>query len=65
MALMRIKTYQKNYFIEGDAPTQSTIRRMINDGEIYGEKKGGVYYVDPDRVVAVNDLVNKVLTNAA
>ena len=45
---MKVSTYRKTYFVEGDAPDVRTVRAMWQRGEIYGKRIGKVLYVDPD-----------------
>ena len=48
--LMKISEYQMT-FSPGSRPDQRTVRRWIGNGTIYGERRGGAWYVDPDRQV--------------
>jgi hypothetical protein len=61
MALMRIKEYQQTHFTPSSAPSDRTIRKWVDDGEVFGKVIGGIYYIDPDKENPVNDLVSKVL----
>ena len=61
--LMTITQYQRSYFAEGSRPSRNTVKSRIENGDIYGEKIGGMWYVDPDRKVVKtnNELVLRVL----
>lgn len=57
-------------FADGSRPDPRTIKGQIARGEIAGEKRGGLWYVDPDagpttkvvsKVQTKNPLVRKVL----
>lgn len=69
MALMKLSQYRMT-FAEGSRPDPRTIKGQITRGEIVGEKRGGLWYVDPDaepgtkvvqRGQTNNPLVRKVL----
>lgn len=46
--LMKVSEYRK-MFTPGSRPDPRTVYRWWERGEIYGEKRGGMLYVDPDR----------------
>lgn len=46
--LMRISEYRK-MFSPASRPDRRTVRSWWERGEIYGEMRGGILYVDPDR----------------
>lgn len=66
MALMNITEYL-NTFSKPSRPDRRTIIRWIENNQIYGEKRGKAYYVDPNRkvVIAVNELVLRVMSNGS
>ena len=61
--LMTITQYQRSYFAEGSRPSRNTVKAWIANDDIYGEKIGGMWYVDPERKVVKtdNELVIRVL----
>lgn len=60
--LMKLSTFRDRYFAKGDAPTVSTLRRLIDSREVAGIKLGGQYYVDTSKFEApTNELVESVL----
>tara|TARA_R110000787_G_scaffold194120_1_gene305671 strand:- start:4109 stop:4312 length:204 start_codon:yes stop_codon:yes gene_type:complete len=65
MPLMKLKDYHEQHFVEGSRPDIRTLRRLIINGEIDGERVGSVYYVRVGEVKPVNHLVSKVLRNDA
>jgi hypothetical protein len=65
MALMKISEYRKKFFAQGSAPCSKTIVKQIMNEEIYGEKQGGLWFVDPTRIVPKNDNIAKILSHAA
>lgn len=66
MALMNITEYL-NTFSKPSRPDRRTIIRWVENNQIYGEKRGKSYYVDPNRkvVIAVNELVLRVMSNGS
>ena len=46
--LMRISEYRK-MFSPASRPDPRTVRSWVNQGQLYGERRGKVLYVDPDR----------------
>jgi len=61
MPLMRVSEYREDKFTPNSRPSITTIKKWIQNGDIAGRIIGGNYYVDTDKVVPVNNLVNKVL----
>ncbi|MGB0662828.1 MAG: DNA-binding protein [Pontibacterium sp.] len=61
--LMKVSAYRNKYFEEGSAPSRSTVRRWIDNGELPGEVIGGNYYVNVAKVEQTtgNPLVDQVL----
>ncbi len=60
--LMKISTFRAQYFAAGEAPTEATIKKLIAEGEIAGQKIGSRYYVDAQKFeLTDNELVNQVL----
>lgn len=47
--LMKVSTYLNACFAPGDAPDPRTVHAWWEKGQIAGEKRGRVLYVDPDR----------------
>ena len=60
---MKVSQFRKKYFENGSRPAINTVKKWVDNGEIYGEVIGGMYYVDPDKTTPVNPLVSKVLRN--
>ena len=58
---MRVSEYREDTFTVNSRPSITTIKKWIQNGDIAGTIIGGNYYVDTEKVVPVNDLVNKVL----
>lgn len=46
--LMKISEYRK-LFSPASRPDPRTVRAWVDRGELYGERRGGILYVDPDR----------------
>ena len=61
MPLMRISEYREVMFTPASRPAINTIKKWVSNGDLAGKVIGGNYYVDPDKLIPVNDLVNKVL----
>jgi len=61
MSLMRVTEYRETTFSPNSRPSITTIKKWINNGDIAGKIIGGNYYVDTDKILPTNDLVNKVL----
>lgn len=53
--LMKISEYRM-MFTPGSRPDPRTVRRWVERGELYGEERGGLMYVDPDRLPVSPDL---------
>lgn len=49
--LMKISEYRM-MFTPGSRPDPRTVRRWVERGDLYGEERGGLMYVDPDRLPA-------------
>lgn len=47
--LMKISEYRM-MFTPSSRPDPRTVRRWVSDGQLYGEQRGGIMYVDPDRL---------------
>jgi len=61
--LMKIKAFAEQYFAKGNAPTLSTIRGLIDRGELAGQRIGERYYVDVSKMNKTgNKLVDQVLS---
>lgn len=58
MRRMKVSSYLKAAFVEGEAPDEQSIRRGINNSSIPGEKVGGLYfvYVNDDLSLAIEYL---------
>lgn len=65
MALMKVSQYRRECFVEGSRPSVNTIKKWVDNGDVYGQIIGGIYYVDPDKIVSTNPLVDKVLNRNA
>ena len=61
MPLMKLSEYRETTFTPNSRPCITTIKKWINNGAIAGVIISGNYFVNTDKVVPVNDLVNKVL----
>jgi len=48
MPLMKISEYRQT-FTPASRPDQRTVIAWIKRGEIYGERRGKIWYVDPTR----------------
>jgi hypothetical protein len=60
--LMKLSTFAKTYFAEGEAPTKATLRKLIDSGDIAGARIGAIYYVDIQKLESTgNSLVDRVL----
>ncbi|WP_020682335.1 DNA-binding protein [Marinobacterium rhizophilum] len=60
--LMKASKYRENFFCDGSKPALSTIRRWIDNGDLPGERIGGVYYVNIGQLSTTgNPLVDSVL----
>ena len=59
---MTIKKYQER-FAPGSVPHEKTIRNWIKKGDLYAERVGKKWFIDPDikMIEAVNPLVTQVL----
>lgn len=66
MALMNITEYL-NTFSEPSRPDRRTVIRWIETDQIYGERRGKSYFVDPNKkvIIAVNELVLRVMGNGS
>lgn len=59
---MRLSQFAKQHFVEGSRPSLSTLRRLVEKGELPGRRFGEHYYVDYSAYLANGDpLVAKVL----
>ena len=47
MALVRATKWAREYFSPGPPPTQKTIKSWIRKGELNGEIRGAIAWVDP------------------
>ncbi|SOB76129.1 hypothetical protein SAMN04488490_1805 [Marinobacter sp. LV10R510-11A] len=62
MKLMKATQFRIRYFEKGSEPDMKTLKKLIEEGDLPGQKMGTIYYVDLDRIkVSSNPLVNKVL----
>jgi len=60
--LMKATQFRIRYFEKGSEPDMKTLKKLIEEGDLPGQKMGTIYYVDLDRIkVSSNPLVNKVL----
>jgi len=61
--LMKISAFAEEYFAKGSAPTVKTIRTLIDDGRLAGQRIGDLYYVDVSKLHKTgNKLVDQVLS---
>lgn len=61
--LMKISTFADEYFAKGNAPDIRTIRRLIEEGKLAGQRIGERYYVDVSKMNKTgNKLVDQVLS---
>ncbi|WP_157746872.1 hypothetical protein [Marinobacter sp. LV10R510-11A] len=59
---MKATQFRIRYFEKGSEPDMKTLKKLIEEGDLPGQKMGTIYYVDLDRIkVSSNPLVNKVL----
>jgi hypothetical protein len=58
---MRVSEYRRTYFTPDSMPSVNTVKKWIKNGDVAGEVIGGNYYVNMNKVIAANHLVNKVL----
>lgn len=62
MKLIKATQFRTRYFEKGSEPDMKTLKRLIDEGELPGQKFGTIYYIDLDRIkVSKNPLVNRVL----
>ncbi|MGO1500793.1 MAG: hypothetical protein ACTHWH_05870 [Marinobacter sp.] len=62
MKLIKATQFRTRFFEKGSEPDMKTLKRLIDEGELPGQRFGVIYYVDLDRIkVSTNPLVNKVL----
>lgn len=62
MKLMKATRFREDYFAKGSEPSMNTIKKLIDEGELPGQKMGSIYYVDLDQLnKSKNPLVNRVL----
>lgn len=60
--LMTVREWRERYFSESSAPSELTVRRWLQSGEVPGRKIGGNWYVDDAAWLAGGDeLVARVL----
>lgn len=60
--LMKLSSFARSYFAEGEAPTMATLRKLVDSGELAGTRIGSVYYVDIHKFESTgNSLVDRVL----
>lgn len=63
MQLMTLKAFKARYFTPSSAPSDVTIKRWIEEGEIAGRKLGGKYFIDAHKFeLTGNKLVDQVLS---
>ncbi|PCJ32164.1 MAG: hypothetical protein COA90_04110 [Gammaproteobacteria bacterium] len=60
--LMKISEYRETEFTDKSKPSINTVKKWVKNGWVYGKVMGGIYYVDPEKTIPVNNLVNKVLS---
>ncbi|MHB8425148.1 MAG: hypothetical protein ACYDB9_08355 [Gammaproteobacteria bacterium] len=59
---MRLSQFAKQHFVEGSRPSLSTLRRLVEKGELPGRRFGEHYYVDYSAYLANgNPLVDKIV----
>lgn len=57
--------FANRYFCKGSAPSQTTLRKWIDDGLLPGRKVGSKYYVDIAKFQSGGDeLLERILSNA-
>lgn len=62
MLLMTIQAWSKKYFVQGEAPSELTVRRWIQREILPGKKIGGTWYIDEHSWLANGDeLILRVL----
>lgn len=60
--LMTVREWRERYFTAASAPSELTVRRWLQSGEVPGRKIGGNWYVDEQEWLAGGDeLVARVL----
>lgn len=64
MKLITLKRFRQTteHFEPGSMPSNSTLKRWVENGEIDGKRIGGIYYIDLDGFASDDDaLVDAVL----
>lgn len=62
MRLITPIEWSKKYFAEGSRPSETSIRRWLNEGKLPGRKIGGSWYIDEHLWLADGDeLVHRIL----
>ena len=61
--LVKISTWRKERFAEGEAPTRGTIIKAIEEGELPGKRIGRDYWIDVDEEQnqSGNDYFDKIM----
>lgn len=64
MRLMKLSEYREKRFPEGSRPSQITLRRWCQNGELPYVRRGNLYYIDLDaeEKITGNSLVDQVLS---
>jgi hypothetical protein len=62
MLLIKATKFRKEYFKPGSEPDMKTLKKLIDEGDLPGQKWGSIYYIDLDKIkVSKSPLVNRIL----
>ena len=62
MKLMSLSQFKAHYFDKRNQPTEATLRKWIENGDLKGRKLGGKWYIDSRSFeMQDNELVSQVL----
>lgn len=65
MKKIKLSKWIEKEFVPGSEPTQATVRRWIERGDINGVKLGETYYVYYDEFDTGNELADIILKETA